>query len=135
MKTNLYVNLPVEDVTRSRNFFSKLGFSINETYSNDDAICVELNELTSVMLLKNEFFATFISLPLAEAKQKTAVLLAISLESREGVEAFFQQAIALGASEAREPQDYGYMFSRSFHDLDGHIWEPFYMNEKDFPAA
>ena len=127
MNFKLFVNLAIHDIQRTNQFFQKLGFEFNPQYSNEDATCMVLNEGAYVMLLREPFFQNFTKLPISNAKQATEVLLAIDRPSRKAVDEFLEIAIQEGAKESREVQDLGFMYSRAFQDLDGHIWEVFFM--------
>lgn len=133
MKTDVFINLPVNDLNRSKNFFKKLGFEFKQQFSNEQAACIILNNESYVMLLQEKFFQDFTKNGIADTSQFTEVLLAISVGSKENVNSFLENAIKMGAREAREPQDNNYMYGRSFHDLDGHIWEIFWMDPSGIP--
>jgi uncharacterized protein len=124
-----YVNLPVKNVAATRAFFAGLGFSFNEDFSNDKAVAMILGPNTSAMLLGEEFFQTFIPKPISNAHKLTEVLVAIQLADRSAVDAMTDKAIGTGGHYVRDAQDHGFMYSRAFADLDGHIWEPFWMGE------
>lgn len=132
MNTAIYINIPVKDTKKTRLFFTELGFTFNETFSNEEAICMVLNEQASVMMLSENFFKKFTTNTIADAHETTEVLLSIEQESRESVNSFIEKAISIGGREAREIQDLDFMYSRSFHDLDGHIWEVGWMDMANF---
>lgn len=111
-------------------FFKKLGFGFNEQFTNENAACMVVSEDIFVMLLLEDFFQTFTKKEVADAKSVTEVLTALSVETREAVDELLAVALQAGAAEAREVQDLGFMYSRSFEDPDGHIWEIFFMDEK-----
>jgi predicted lactoylglutathione lyase len=110
-------------------FFSKLGFLYNPQFTDDNAACMVINDDCSVMLLAEAFFKTFTKKELVDAHKSTEVLTAISADSKDKVNEILDKALAMGATEAREPQDLGFMFGRSFSDLDGHIWEIIWMDQ------
>ncbi len=128
MTTPVFINLCVEDLLRTNNFWQTLGFRFKEKFSNEVATCMILNDQAFVMLLTKPFFTQFTRNPVSDAHRQTEVLLAIGLDSREAVDAFLEKAIAMGAREARDRQDMEHMYSRAFHDLDGHIWEVGWMD-------
>ena len=128
MSRLLFLNLPVADLTASREFFAELGFEFNEKFCDDGALCMIVSEQAYVMLLQRDRFAEFVTKPLADASEATALTVAISADDREAVDAFAEAALAAGASGAKDPQDYGFMYQRSFHDLDGHLWEVAWMD-------
>jgi predicted lactoylglutathione lyase len=123
MSRMIFVNLPVADVARSRAFFTALGFSINEQFSDDKAICVVIDDNIFAMLLHRDYFQTFTPKAVADAGQATEVLVALSTESRAAVDAMVEAGVHAGGSEPRPAQDHGWMYQRALEDLDGHIWE------------
>lgn len=123
MHRQIFVNLPVQDLARSRAFFSSLGFEFNPAYSDDKALCMVLHENIFVMLLSEPFFQTFTRKPVADAHSTTEVLVALSCETRQQVDDLVARARAAGGGVPREPQDHGFMYAHAFEDLDGHIWE------------
>jgi uncharacterized protein len=125
----LYVNLAVEDLERSNAFFTALGFSFEPRFSDETATCLIVGEDAYVMLLTKSKFAEFAKKPIVDAASQTEVLLAISAGSREGVDELAEAALASGGSDANEPVDHGFMYSRSFQDPDGHVWEVVWMDE------
>jgi len=133
MPRNLYVNLPVKDLERAVDFFAALGFSFNPKFTDENATCMVINDNTAVMLLVEPYFAGFIDKPIIDAHAGTEVLLALSLDSREDVDAFIGKAMTAGARTTLEAKDYGFMYQRSFADLDGHQWEVFWMDESQMP--
>jgi len=128
MVSEIYVNLPVKDLQRSVAFFGRLGFQFNPAFSNERAAGMIVADNIFVMLLAEAAFATFTPRPVSDARATTEVLLALSLESRAAVEAMVAAAVAAGAGLPRAPQDHGFMYAQAFEDLDGHIWEPFWMD-------
>jgi predicted lactoylglutathione lyase len=128
MSRLLFLNLPVADLAASHGFFAALGFEFNEKFCDDGGICMIVSEQAFVMLLQRDRFAEFVTKPLADASSETALTVAISAADRDGVDAFAAAALAAGATGAKDPQDYGFMYQRSFHDLDGHLWEVVWMD-------
>ena len=127
-KQQIYINLPVKDVERSKTFFAALGFGFNPQFSNDDAACMIVsNDHIYVMLLAEPFFQTFITKKIADARTSTEVLLCLSSDSRAAVDDMVARAVAAGGSVPREAQDHGFMYQHAFEDPDGHIWELAYM--------
>ena len=136
MATKIFVNLPVKDLDKSKDFFTKIGFTINPQFTNDKAACVVISETIYAMILKEEFFKTFIpKKEIADAAKTTEVLIALSAESKEEVNEMLDKAFAAGAKEARPAEDHGFMFARSFEDLDSHIWEVFWMDVNAIPPT
>jgi predicted lactoylglutathione lyase len=127
MSRMIFVNLPVGDLRASVDFFTRLGFEFNQQFSDERATCMVLNDQACVMLLVRPFFATFTPKDVADAST-TEAILAVSAESRDEVDALVDKALSLGGTAANEPADQGYMYGRSFHDLDGHAWEVMWMD-------
>ena len=125
----IFVNLPVKDLNKTVEFFTKLGFRFNPQFTDDNATCMIVSDNIFVMLLVEKFFKTFTKKEICDAKKSTEVLIALSAESREKVDEMINKAIDAGGIESREPQDYGWMYGRSFEDIDGHLWEIIYMDE------
>jgi predicted lactoylglutathione lyase len=124
---SIYINLPVEDLNRSRTFYSELGLSFNEQFSNDQAACVVVADNILVMLLTKPFFASFTSKPISDAHRSTEVLNCLSCDSREQVDKLVRLAMENGGKAHRQPQDHGFMYGHGFEDPDGHIWELMHM--------
>jgi len=133
MIRSLFVNLPVADVPRTQAFFSALGFAFNPRFSNEQAVCMVVNENISCMLLQRPFFQGFTQLPVADARVATEVLLALQVGSRAEVHELVAKAVAAGATTPNAVQDMGFMLQHGFADLDGHQWEVFYMDEAAAP--
>lgn len=125
----IFVNLPVQDVGRSRQFFADLGFDIDERFSNDTAIAVCLDDQNRAMLLSHAFFQTFTPRAIADATRTTEVLVALSCPSRAAVDAIHAAALAHGGAAVRPAEDHGFMYAHAFADPDGHIWEPFWFDQ------
>lgn len=123
MHKQIFVNLPVRDLKRSRAFFEGLGYAFNPQFSNDQGACLVLGENLHAMLLVHEFFRGFIHKPIADAREVTEVLVCLSCDSREQVDALVAKALAGGGTVPRAPQDHGFMYAHAFEDLDGHVWE------------
>jgi uncharacterized protein len=133
MKTDIFVNLAVKDLKKTMAFFSELGFKYNPMFTNEYAACMILNEQANVMFLTESFFKTFTKKEVADAHKTTEVLISISAKNRDGVNEFMEKALAMNAIEVREPQEFEYMYMRSFSDLDGHIWEVGWLDVANFP--
>ena len=128
MATKIFINLPVSDLQKSVDFFTQLGFVFNPNFTDENATCMIVNEAAFVMLLVKPFFQSFTHKTLVDAHQSTEVLTALSRENRAEVDTFLEKALAAGATENRPADDLGFMYSRSFSDLDGHIWEIHWMD-------
>lgn len=135
MKVNqIYVNLPVKDIQKTREFWTKLGFTINEQFSDEKAVCIMMKEDSIyVMFLTEEYFQTFSSKPVPKG-DTAEVLVAVSLNSREEVDHIVNTALANGGSQHEEPQDYGWMYQNSFWDINGHGWNITFADISKFPA-
>ena len=128
MSRMIFVNLPVADVAKSRVFYQALGFTINEAFSNADGACVVISLQIYVMILQRDFFKTFTALPVGDASAAVSSLCALSCEGRGDVDAMMSAALAAGGGEPVPARDWGFMYNRSFTDLDGHMFEPFWMD-------
>jgi predicted lactoylglutathione lyase len=128
MSRLLFLNLPVTDLGRTRAFFAELGFEFDEKFCDEGAACMIVSDQAYVMLLQRDRFAEFVTRPLADANEATALTVCVSADDRAGVDAFADAALAAGASPAKDPHDHGFMYLRSFHDLDGHLWEVCWMD-------
>src|SRR3954471_20644090 len=127
----LFLNIPVADLERSKAFFAKLGFSYNPVLTGETAACMLVGEQAFVMLLSHEAFAQFSHLPMADPTTHALALYCFSVSSREEVDTVSAAALAAGGTEADGAEDHGFMYSRSFFDLDGHGWQVMWMD----PAA
>jgi uncharacterized protein len=124
----IFVNVPVKDVEASKAFFGALGFAFDEKFTDDACACMIVSEQAYVMLLAESRFTDFTSKPVADARSTTEAILCVSADSREAVDAFADAALAAGGTPAKDAQDYGFMYGRSFNDLDGHHWEVMWMS-------
>ena len=134
MSTQIFVNLPVRDLQASKAFFNALGYATNPTFTNDDAACIVVSDTIYVMLLTEPFFQGFTRKTIGDARTHTEVILCLSAETRAGVDALADKALAAGGRETLEAKDYGFLYQRSFQDLDGHQWEVVHMDEGAMPA-
>lgn len=128
MPTNIFVNLPVKNLARSMEFFEQLGYKFNPQFTDETAACMMVSDNIYSMLLTEEKFKTFTPKQVADATKTSEVLIALSCDSRAQVDELVDKAIAAGGSAARPPQDHGFMYERAYQDLDGHIWEIFWMD-------
>lgn len=127
MARQIFVNLPVKDLHRTKAFFTALGFGFNLQFTNDDAACLVLENNIMVMLLTEPFFRKFTDKEICVSANSAEVLLAMTCSSRAEVDEMVAKALAAGGKAPCEPEDRGFMYSHAFEDLDGHTWEPFYM--------
>ena len=128
MATKMFVNVPVHDLKQSMEFFAKLGFTFNPHFTDDTAACMVVGEDSYVMLLTHDKFKIFTPKAICDATKSTEVLVALSAESRDNVDDMVRKAVAAGGTTCSAPQDHGFMYGHGFQDLDGHIWEVFYMD-------
>jgi len=128
MSTKIFVNLPVKDLNKTVEFFTKLGFTFNPQFTNENATCMIIGEDIFVMLLVERFFKTFTKKEICDATKDAEVIIALSAESREKVDQMINKVVEAGGLESREPQDQGWMYGRSFQDIDGHLWEIIHMD-------
>jgi predicted lactoylglutathione lyase len=131
----IFVNLPIKNVDASRAFFTSLGYKFNAQFSGDTSLCMIIDDNIFVMLLAEAHFSDFITQPISDATKATEVLLALSCESRAEVQSQYAKAIAGGAKEWKPAQDHGFMYSSSFQDLDGHVWELMWMDPSNVQPA
>jgi uncharacterized protein len=129
MSRDIYVNLPVENLDRSVEFFTKLGFEFDTRMTDENATRMIVNDRASVMLLTRDFFKSFTKRDITDTTTSTGAIFALSADDRPAVDDFAEKALDAGATQANEPLDHGFMYGRSFHDLDGHLWEIFWMDE------
>ncbi len=130
MPTQIFVNMQVRDLARSKTFFEKLGYSFNPQFTDDNAACLVISDTIFAMLLTTESMMRFLpkGKTIADVTKTTETMLALSCDSKDTVNATFDKAIAGGATECRPADDHGFMYARSFNDLDGHIWEVFWFD-------
>lgn len=129
MITNIFVNLPVKDLNKTVEFFTKLGFTFNPQFTDENATCMIVGKDIFVMLLVEKFFKTFTEKEISDTTKNTEAIVALSAQSREEVDQLMEKVLGAGGREARDPQDHGWMYGRSFEDINGHLWEIFYMDE------
>lgn len=132
MPTQIFINMVVSDLARSMSFFQKLGWKFNMQFTNEDAACLVISDTIYCMLHTPTSIQRFLpkGKSAADPTKHTEVLLAFSVGNRDEVENVHTNALAAGATECRPADDHGFMYSRSFNDLDGHIWEVFWMDQK-----
>ena len=135
MSRMMFVNLPVADVAATRAFFDGLGFTFDPKFSDDACACMYVNDQAYVMLIAEERYRDFTPKPIADARATSEVLVCLSADSREGVDALCDAALAAGGAPAHDTQDYGFMYGRSFQDLDGHHWEVMWMSPEAVAAG
>jgi predicted lactoylglutathione lyase len=127
MFNSIFVNLPVASLKKSVDFFTELGFTFNAQFTDETSTCMIVNDTIYVMLIEHEKFSAFIDKPIAPSTS-TEAIFAFSCVSPEQVRELSEKAFSLGARKINEPEDHGFMFSWGFEDLDGHLWDLFWMN-------
>lgn len=131
----IFINLPVADLHASMAFFGKLGFAFDEKFTDESCACMVVSDQAYVMLLHRDRFADFTTKRVADATTVTESILCVSAESRADVDQLADGALAAGAATAGDPMDHGFMYGRSFHDLDGHLWEVMWMDQAAVEAG
>ena len=135
MSKMIFVNLPVADLDPAKAFYTAIGATNDPRFTDETAAAMGFSDVIHVMLLTHDKFRQFTPKRVADAHATSEVLIALSADSREAVDDITEKALAAGGREPREKQDYGFMYGRSFEDLDGHIWEPMWMDVAGFEAA
>jgi uncharacterized protein len=128
MHRQIYVNLAVDDLPRSKAFFAHLGFEFEPKFTNDQAACMIVGENIFAMLLVKPFFRSFTKKTLCDPRESVETLVCLSCDSREQVDRLVAKALAAGGTAPREQQDYGFMYQYGFEDVDGHMWELVYLD-------
>jgi predicted lactoylglutathione lyase len=127
MHSQIFVNLPVKDLKRSVEFFTRLGYTFNPQFTDENATCMILGDNLFVMLLVEKFFGSFIDKGITDTSTTTEVLTCLSCNSRQQVDDLVAKARAAGGKVPRAAQDHGFMYSHGYEDLDGHTWELVHM--------
>lgn len=133
MSTQVFINLPVADVSKSKAFFKALGYSHDPLFDDDTATCIVISEAVSVMLLTHAKFSELTPRAICDTSKAVEVLLTLSCESREQVDGIVAKALAAGGATHDKPEDHGFMYTHSFVDPDGHGWGLVHLN-CDLPA-
>lgn len=131
MSTKIFVNLPVKDLGKSIDFFTKLGLSFDPQFTDDNATCMVISDDIYVMLLVEPYFKSFTNKEIVDATKSTETILALGVDSRQRADELVDKALAAGGQSGSFSSDEGFMYGRSFQDVDGHLWEVLYMD----PAA
>ena len=136
MPKMIFVNLPVKDLAASIRFYEAIGCSKNEQFSDENAASMVWSDAITFQLLTRDYYATFSAKPIADAHATSAMLIALSRDSREEVDAIAEAAGAAGGkADMREPQDMGFLYQRVFEDPDGNTFEPTWLDPSGMPAA
>jgi predicted lactoylglutathione lyase len=133
MSTKIFVNLPVKDLGKSTEFFTKLGYSFDQQFSDENAGCLVISDDIYAMLLVEPFFKSFTKKDIVDATTSTEAILCLGVESRQRVDELVDKALAAGGLPSNDTMDQGFMYGRSFQDLDGHLWEVMYMDAAAVP--
>ncbi len=128
MPTMIFVNLPVSDLERSKAFYSALGFDINPQFSDEKGACVVISDTIYAMIVTKPYFSTFTSKDIADTSTSVAAITALSRDSKADVDAIADKALLSGGLQTNDPQDLGFMYTRSFQDPDGNMWEALWMD-------
>ena len=129
MAKKVFMNMAVKDVKKSKEFFSKLGYTFNDQFSDDTSFCMVISDDIYAMMMTHEKFGTFSPKEVCDTGKSQEVLICLTQESRAAVDDIVAKALAAGGTLAqKEPQDMGFMYGNSFYDLDGHAWENFWMD-------
>lgn len=126
MIKSIFLNMPVADLPKSRTFFEALGFTFDEQFSGDHAACLNIGPNIRAMLGTHATFGGFIDKPIAD-KSTNEVIISLECESADVVTQLSEKAFAQGARRVNDPEDQDFMFSWGFEDLDGHIWDLFWL--------
>ena len=127
MITSIFINMPIANLKRSVDFFTELGFTFNPQFTSEDTTCMLVGPNIFAMLLERDRFTGFIDKPVADSSS-SEVILSLGCESRDEVRKLAEAAFALGARKVNEIDDKGFMISWGFEDLDGHLWDLFWMD-------
>jgi predicted lactoylglutathione lyase len=129
MPKMIFVNLPVKDLVAATRFYQAIGCKKNDQFSDENSASMVWSDTITFQLLTHAYFSTFTRKLIADAHKTTAMLIALSCDNREGVDAMVEAAAAAGGkADIREPQDMGFMYVRTFEDPDGHVFEPAWMD-------
>jgi len=128
MHSQIFVNLPVKDLKRSVEFFTKLGYTFNPQFTDDNATCMILGDNLFAMLLTEKFFGSFTDKAICDTSKANESLTCVACSSKAQVDELVAKARANGAKVPRQAQDHGFMYAHGYEDLDGHTWELVYMS-------
>jgi predicted lactoylglutathione lyase len=135
MSTQIFVNLPVANLERSREFFGALGYLFNPQLSDDHAACLIIDEdHIYVMLVEHDYYGVITGREIADTAIASETMITLTVDDRDEVEKVIQRAIDAGGARAKKPEDFGYLYRRGFYDTDGHHWEVMWMDPQEDPA-
>ena len=136
MAKQIFINLPVRDLPKAEAFYGAIGAVKNPQFSDDAGACMVLSDTIFVMLLTHAKWAQFTKKPIADTRHASEVMLALSADDRKAVDAIVEAADANGGkADVNPPQDHGFMYGRSFEDMDGHVWETVFMDMSQMPQG
>ncbi|RYU90631.1 glyoxalase/bleomycin resistance/extradiol dioxygenase family protein [Mucilaginibacter terrigena] len=133
MTTQIFVNLPVKDLDKSVAFFTKLGYTFNPQFTDENATCMIISDTIYVMLLVEPFFQSFTNKDIVDTSKAQECTICLSAESKDAVNEIVDKAEAAGARIPKPATDYGFMYQHSYEDLDGHHWEFAWMDPNGMP--
>lgn len=133
MKAQVFINLPVEDLSSSITLYETIGFKNEPNFTDETAACMKLSDEIYVMLLTHDKFGQFTTKSIANSRSTAAVINALAVDSKDEVDQMVMKALRAGATEPTAAQDHGFMYQRTFEDFDGHLWEVFYMDMSQIP--
>lgn len=133
MATKVFINLPVKDLNKSVEFFTKLGYKFNPQFTDENATSMIISDDIYVMLLVEPYFKSFTKKPVPDAAASNEAIICLSADSREEVDEIISKAVSAGATTPLDKQDHGFMYGHGFQDLDGHLWEYMYMDMSAMP--
>ena len=128
MEKTVFINLPIKELQRSRDFFTALGYTFNEDWCSDKNLAMNVSENIKIMLLMQEKFKEFTQKKLIDPHVQIQVLNTLSYSKKEDVDAIIEKAVKAGGKEVRQKKDHGFMYEGAYEDLDGHVWEAVWMN-------
>lgn len=129
METKIFINMPVKNLDKSVEFFTHLGFTFNPQFTDKNATCMIISKNIFAMLLVEEYFRTFTKKEICDASKCIESIVAVSMSNRREVDDLLDKVKQAGGIEPKDVQDHGWMYLRTFEDIDGHMWEIFYMDE------
>jgi hypothetical protein len=129
----VFITLPVKNIERSLDFYTRLGFTMNPQFSDDQTKCMVWSEAIFVMIMSHEKFTSFTKKPIADTKNSMANLFALSVSHVDQVHEIIENGLNAGGTEPMPMTDYGFMQLRKIEDFDGHTWEIFFMDMTKMP--
>ena len=134
MQPQIFINLAVADVQKSMDFYTKMGFSNNPQFSDENGKCMVWYDNIFLMIMNHQKFSTFATKPIADTKNNVAALYSLSVQSVDEMNQIVNNALAAGGTEPTPMRDYSFMVQGTIQDFDGHTWEVFFMDISKFPT-